>query len=176
MFNSINKSTSITKIAIWTSIAFISNLVLKLYTVPKIRSFTEGMTSFDLRIMGYDNEYVMTYLSKLSQEAVNFYKYVQIPFDIVFPVTTAIAAFYIFSFLNRKLRVKKVLFLLPIVVCILDLTENLFIFLFLSDIINSTTVYISSLLTRMKFLFGITYGLILTVLILRYRFLVKRKK
>ncbi len=169
MINLLKNRTSILKIYLWGTIAFISNLVLKLWTVPEIRNKTNGFTSFDLSIKGYNLSYATDYIKQMDETIINFYSHVQIPIDIIFPVSTAIFSLLLLAFINNKISVKKIFYILPILCCIFDLIENLLIYTMLNYNLNTILVKVSSSLTQLKFFTGILYGIIIIFLFIKFR-------
>lgn len=173
MISYLKNTTSKTLILKFGIIAFISNLILKLWSVPYIKSIT-NKTSFDLSIKGYNLQYALNYISSMSDEIIKFYSYVQIPIDIIFPISTAFFSLMLLAYFNRTVDVNSSLYLLPILCCIFDLTENILIFIMLNWRVTSTIVKLSSTLTILKFTTGLIYSA--TFILIFYNFRKVRTK
>ncbi len=169
MMKLLKKKAILLQVYIWGSVAFISNLILKLWTVPQIRNKTDGFTSFDLSIKGYNLGYAMDYINRMDEMTINFYSHVQIPIDFIFPISTAIFSLFLLKYFSKKIIIKKIFFILPVLCCLFDLSENIFIYIMLNLKLDSTIVMITSSLTQLKFLTGIVYALFMIYLFIKYR-------
>lgn len=163
------KNRELLTIIKWGSIAFISNLVLKLFTVPYIQKSTGGYRSFDLSPLGYNKDYALEYIGSMSSRIINFYSFVQIPIDIIFPVSTCIFSLLLFKYFRKRVDISKLVYILPISCCLMDITENVLILVMLNHTVSQAVVSITSFMTRGKFLSGSIYALILLIVFIVYK-------
>lgn len=169
MISYLKRKTSMVQITIWAVVAFTSNLVLKLWSVPYIRSFTNS-TSFDLSIKGYDHNYASRYINSMSNDIIKFYSYIQIPIDFIFPISTAIFSLLLLARFNKLMRVNNFIYLLPVLCCFFDLAENILIFLMLNRSLSWYIVKTASTFTQLKFITGFAYSLIFIFIFLKIKF------
>ena len=116
MKNKTSKILLIVSGAMTAAICLIMNFVL----IPKIEATTNGIRCFDMNF-AYSYETARKFLSLLSEEGRNVYLNIQLPLDFIYPIAYCI----FFVLLILKLTEKKWLCALPIVLGILDYTENI---------------------------------------------------
>jgi hypothetical protein len=109
-------------------------------TIPQISQESRGMKPFDMMPLGYSFHYANSFLSHLTDQGYNLYKYVQLPLDTFFPILNFGAGFCMLVLLLRSygsLRKEKksrftsflhwVSLFLPFLAMICDYIENILI-------------------------------------------------
>ncbi len=164
-------------------IFLLTNLVyccMLFITLPKVMSYANGMTLFDMMPTGYDLEYVNQLLNSLGSEGRNAYQYVQLPADMIYPFLFGLSySLMLAYFLNILGWIEKPIFLvvfLPVIAGLFDYLENLGILTMLNAYphLSSTTVALTNSFTIIKStLSTISFILLLIFIIL---FFVQRRR
>ncbi len=149
--------------------------IMLFVTIPKIQTATGGMTIFDLSSKGYDMAYAIKLLSAMSQDVINYYRFVQIPIDMLYPAVLGLFFFMSMCALNKKIRIYKPLYILPVLVTFFDYFENISVFILLSKGASEILVYMASFFTVMKNISVSILFILLPILVIRYIIVSRRQ-
>ena len=95
--------------------------VMDIYSLPAIAKAAGGIPAFDLQTFGYSHQTAQAFLNNLSESGRKLFLYFQLPLDFAF------AFVYTFLFLALIIRLNKIgyrLCFLPLILFLLDITEN----------------------------------------------------
>lgn len=144
------------KIITWKHVIVYSILTLLIYfimiffTLEKITDDINGILVFDLSPMGYSLEEAKIILDSMSYETKNFYKFVQLPIDFLYPIILALFMSSFFIKIRAYFKVPSIFIYSPFVITLFDYSENVLVYFMLNDIYNSIIVNISSVCTILK--------------------------
>ena len=148
-------------------------LLMVLYSIPLVSGYAPEMMLFDMSPTGYTYDYAVSLLSQLGTEGRGLYLSLQLPLDLVYPLSFGMSHALIICWLLVKAGATSPLAsyacLLPVVGCLLDYSENIAIFTMLTNYpsITESIVQLSSILTISKSVFvTITYLLICGLFVL----------
>ncbi len=97
--------------------------IMLMITIPKVMGFSDGMKILDLMPTGYNAAYVNALMNALGENGRHAYLFIQIPFDMVYPLLFGISLCLIFAyFLKRLGKLEGSLFY----ICFLPLLSGLF--------------------------------------------------
>ncbi|HSO87806.1 MAG TPA: hypothetical protein VLQ91_14710 [Draconibacterium sp.] len=103
-------------------------LIMLLFTIPRVMSYSGGMKILDMMPTGYDAAYVNELFAKLGEPGRHAYLFGQIPFDMVYPALYGIGFCLVLAWFLKKLgRLHGFLIyfcLLPIIAGFFDYCEN----------------------------------------------------
>ncbi len=101
-------------------------LAMILWSLPRIASYANGQTPFDLRPTGYTFEEAKAFLAALGPEGADFYRDVQHQLDLFFPALAAAVVFFaIVWLLPRRLEGWRYVIAAPVVLmAVFDWSEN----------------------------------------------------
>jgi hypothetical protein len=118
---------------------------------------------FDLRMFrGYDLAYAEAFMSTVSSAGLSIYRFIQVPLDIVYPVT--VGAFFLLLF--RPCSRWGLPLLFAPLATVSDLTENVLVFMIMTTGPEAGTVAAASVFTIIKgFAYAVCYGTALYLLI-----------
>lgn len=97
--------------------------VMNFILIPSIESGTEGMRFFDLNFYGYSYESAKLFLSGITDKGRELALHIQMPLDFINPVSYTVFLISCFRLLCGK---RSALELLPLMLLIMDYTENVF--------------------------------------------------
>ncbi len=148
-------------------------LLIVLYSIPLVSGYAQEMMLFDMLPTGYTYDYAVSLLSQLGTEGRGLYLSLQLPLDLVYPLSFGISHAWIICWLLGKAgttsRLASYACLLPVAGCLLDYSENIAIFSMLTSYpgITESDVQLSSTFTIFKsFFVTITYVVICGLLVL----------
>ncbi len=118
-------------------------------TIPRIQMNADGMKIFDMS-QGYNLDYAAKLISKMPQETVDFYRFVQIPIDMLYPAVLGLFCFMSFCYLEKRVKILKLFYALPILIMLFDYLENIMVFIMLSNGVSQNIVFASSIFTIAK--------------------------
>lgn len=158
-------------------------LLMILYSIPLVSKYAPEMMLFDVSPTGYTYDYAVSLLSQLGAEGRGLYLSLQLPLDLVYPISFGISHALIICWLFDKTGATSPLApyacLLPVAGCLLDYSENIAIFSMLINYprIAESVVQLSSILTISKSVFvTITYLFICVLLLVTAARKMKAKK
>ena len=136
------------------------------FTIPKLTDFANGLQIFDMKPNGYSFTYAKELLGNLGKRGRNFYLFLQLPLDFVYPILFMMSNVLILSFFLKKIGKLESWFLLvlfPVISGVFDYLENFgLIYLLTSNPkISEIGVRIISTFTVIKSLFTSLYFVIL---------------
>jgi len=153
---------------IWLFFLLISQtiyLIMVTQTISRIGRAAGGLQIFDMHPFGYTYDYAYNFLSVLSSQGYDLYKYVQLPLDILYPLVNSLAGICTLILLIRVYhKVKhnagqvkyslpfKIMFSLPIAALLFDYLENITIFITLTykNSVPKAHITVSSIFTVIK--------------------------
>ncbi len=147
-------------------------LIMLLFTIPNVMSFSQGMNLLDMMPTGYDHEYVSSLLSTLGDGGRNAYLYHQIPVDMIYPFLFGVSSCLVLAyFLNKLNKLKGAFFYLcfiPLFSGLFDYGENLGIITILNSYPNNSAFLsqVTNTFSTLKSSFTVTYFIVLIVLLL----------
>ena len=131
-------------------------LLMILYTIPNVESYSPGMKIFDLSPSGYTYDYAVQLLSTLGNDGRMVYLSRQLPLDFIYPGLFTISSFLMLAwlFLKSSDKSSRVFYLcyVPVFGGLSDYLENIQVLLMLLDYpdITATQVTWSSAFTMLK--------------------------
>ena len=137
-----------------------------LVTIPTIRNGMNGIEIFDLRPMGYSVNEGYSILDTLTKETIQYYKYVQLPLDFIYPFAISMFCFLTLSKLTFKMGKIKVVRWLAFLVMTFDYLENMSIYYLLSNTVKPWMIKVASFFSVCKALSTTVVMTILCLLII----------
>lgn len=154
----------------WMILSFVAAvvvyMVMILITIPAIRNSMNGIEIFDLRPMGYSVNEGFEILSALTKETIQYYKYVQLPLDLIYPFALSMFCFLALSKLTSKMGKLKVVKWSAFLVMTFDYLENIGIYYLLSNTVKPWMIQVTSFFSVSKSLSTIVVMTILCILII----------
>ncbi|MBQ7740077.1 MAG: hypothetical protein IJT65_02415 [Eubacterium sp.] len=146
-------------------------LVMNFVLIPKIESTTNGVRCFDMNF-AYGYATAKKFLELLSQEGKQIYLGVQLPLDFVYPIVYTVFFIFILIRLTKKANL---LIVPPIILAVLDYTENvLSIVMLKADTLSKSVAAFGSVVTSVKTV--LMYLIFLIIIISFILWLKNRKK
>jgi hypothetical protein len=128
--------------------------IMLMITIPKVMGFSDGMKILDLMPTGYNAAYVNALMNALGENGRHAYLFIQIPFDMVYPLLFGISLCLIFAFFLKRLgKSEGSLFyicFLPLLSALFDYAENIGIITILNSYPGN-----SNLLSQITNLFSV---------------------
>ncbi len=147
--------------------------VMTTISLPKISSEMNGLKAFDMRPTGYSVPEANEILENLSQQGQRYYTRVQLPLDFIYPALVAVYGLLAFSYLSARMKVPGIVFMLPVLVCLFDYLENIYIYLMLGGLNSALMIHTASLFTISKSISTMLFETVLIVFIIY--FIISRK-
>ena len=141
-----------------------AHTVFTIMTFFSPRITNGGLDIFDLRMfVGYDLLYAETLIDSLTRTGLNYYLYVLMPLDYLYPLFLSIFFFLFF----KKITNNWIIALLGFLSMIFDFVENtLIIRMLTSNILTNRLVNTASLFTQLKgYAYLLNYGLFIILFI-----------
>jgi len=172
MFKWIKNNPSLKLVTMAFLISMFVYMVMIFGTIPHLERAVDDMKIFDLSPMGYNQEYAEILIGTMSDDIKDFYRFIQIPLDFIYPMALALFIIFSFAFMSKRVNLYGWLYIFPLLGCIFDYLENIFVFLMLSGFQSDVLIGISSISTIIKsFSTTISFSLLLIIFII---FTVKR--
>lgn len=172
MLQWLRKNSNLKIIILTFSVSTAVYLIMILGTIPHIEKSVGGMKIFDLSPMGYSHEYTVTLMGMMSEEIKNYYKYLQIPLDFIYPLAVALFSLFSLALMNNRVKIWGWFYIFPILGGVFDYLENILVFFMLSGYQNKILIQFSSISTIIKSVSSaISYSLLLIIFLI---FLVKK--
>ena len=131
----------------WMILSFVTAIVvymlMMLVTIPTIRSGMNGVEIFDLRPMGYSVKEGYKILGALTEEMVHYYKYVQLPLDLIYPFAISVFCFLTLSKLTAKMWKIKMIRGSAFLIMFFDYLENMGIYYLLSNTVKPWMIQVT---------------------------------
>ncbi len=123
--------------------------VMSFVLIPIICETTPGMTIFDLKAMGYNLNYVNSFIGAMSKRGMNIYLMGELPLDLIYPI---IYTFLYLSVANKVFKKQNIfVFISIIILCVSDYVENILSYvMLLSNNLSALTVSFASAATSIK--------------------------
>ncbi len=132
-----------------TALFFIMSLVLSVgICMTKIQNEV-GMKVFDLKLT-YNYEYVIEFINNASQETIDFYRNIQIPVDFFLAIMLGLFPLICFLYFKEKIFINNIFIISAIGITILDISENILLFLILGNSLNKGIANFSGVITLIK--------------------------
>ena len=148
--------------------------VMNLYLIPAVESEAGGLRCFDMRF-GYSFEDAAEFLRCLSAEGRGIYLSKQLPLDFVYPLSYGCFFTMLIYLLSGK---KSPLCALPVLLALLDYTENICVINMLKgESLSASLVKISSAATVCKtLLMYLCFAIIIALILRKIILFAKRNK
>ncbi len=130
LFRNVSKKQAI----IVSIIAFIAVVLSVVICMGHTESLV-GMKVFDLKTI-WGATYYQEFYNAMSSEAIDFYRFTQIPIDFFLAVMLSIFPLTWYNFLKTKVKIREEFFNIAACIAILDIIENIFLFILLSNGVN----------------------------------------
>lgn len=132
----------------WMILSFVTAalvyMLMMVVTIPNIRSGMKGVEIFDLRPMGYSVKEGYKILGALTEETIHYYKYVQLPLDLLYPFALSVFCYLTLSKLSSKMGKIKGLRGFAFLIMFFDYLENAGIYYLLSNTVNPWMIQVTS--------------------------------
>lgn len=123
-----------TKLIVLSCITTVLYLVLMLGTIPHLTELAQGQAILDAVPFGYDTAYVKSLFTSLSEQGRNFYIFVQLPLDFIYPPLLGYTGYLLIRASKIKYAaLRRVLYLFPIFAFVFDYLENIGVFVLLQS-------------------------------------------
>lgn len=144
MLQWILEKTDKKKIIVLFTLAALVYVIMMTITIPTIREGTGGIEIFDLRPFGYNVEVTEEILSSMSKDIKDYYRFVQIPLDFIYPLLMGLFGAFTLALMRKKVNFPTCFIALPLIAGVCDYLENIFVFLLLSGNASALIVRLAS--------------------------------
>lgn len=132
-------------------------------TIPYISKDINNLAIFDMRPMGYSVNDALEILDNLSTDRLKYYKTVQLSLDILYPFLVAIYGLFAFAEIRKKIKITKLSYILPIMICVFDYLENMMIYIMLVGNSSPIIIKTASSFTIIKSMSTVVFQTILII-------------
>jgi hypothetical protein len=127
---------------------------MSIWTFPFISSRAQGREAFDMRPMGYSVDDARAFLGAIDKKGISFYKEIQLPLDIVYPLLICLFILCTLVILARALNGGRLsgefkaprwlswLMTIPLLGMLSDYFENICVFMMLSNPLRVSDIII----------------------------------
>ncbi len=137
------------KMFISLGVGFIVYLIMMVFTLPYISS--NGLNPvFDMHSFGYSINDALLILSGLTEQQRAVYLFIQIPLDLIYPMSLGLFTYYAFELMQSKIKFLKELKCIAFLMTFFDYMENLFVVIMLHHITSDPVIKIASTFTQLK--------------------------
>ncbi len=149
-------------------------LIMLLFTIPQVMSFSQRMKLLDMMPTGYDHAYVNSLLSTLGTAGRDAYLFHQIPVDMIYPFLFGVSSCLVLAyFLNKLKKLESPLFYLcfiPLFSGFFDYGENFGIIAMLNSYPNNSGLlsHITNAFSILKSTCTVVYLIVLIILLLTF--------
>jgi len=133
MLRWIETTATIWKVALLFVLAGVLYAVMMSVTIPRLQHAAGGLEIYDMRPFGYTVREGRELLSAMSSKTKDFYRYVQIPLDFVYPAFLGLFGAGTLALLRRRVRLPLWLLAFPLLAALFDYLENIFVFILLGS-------------------------------------------
>ncbi len=153
-----------------TSIFWLLFLILSVVVCMGKTKKDVGMEVFDLMTTGYSFEYATNFVNTASQEALDFYRNVQIPVDFFLAIFLGVFPVVCYLYMKKKISIPSILLYIALFITIFDSVENILLLNILNGGLNKELVSICSTITIAKNICMIPTYIILIIYTVIYNF------
>lgn len=126
--------------------------VMSFVLIPVICETTPGMTIFDLKAMGYDLNYVNSFIGAMSERGREVYLKGELALDLIYPLVYTLLYLAVANKVFKKRNI--FVFMSIMILCVSDYVENILSYvMLLSNNLSAFTVGIASAATSVKSIF-----------------------
>ncbi len=172
MINLIQKNLAGKRVLWLFIITNVVYLIMLLFTIPQVMSFSQGMKLLDMMPTGYDHAYVNSLLSTLGTAGRDAYLFHQIPVDMIYPFLFGVSSCLVLAyFLNKLKKLEGPLFYLcfiPLFSGLFDYGENFGIITMLNSYPNNSVLLsqVTNTFSVLKSSCTVIYFVVLIILLL----------
>jgi len=150
MLRWIEATATVRRVTLLFILAGVLYAVMMSVTITRLQRAAGGLEIFDMRPLGYTVREGRELLSAMSSGAKDFYRYVQIPLDFVYPSLLGLFGAGTLALLRRRVRLPLWLLALPLLAALFDYLENIFVFILLGSNGPAMLLRIASLCSVLK--------------------------